>query len=60
MTVKVFVLTPFIHKILKGRGLVKPCRECGCAFKIGDVIVSRHGAKTYHYCRKCAVKFKFI
>jgi hypothetical protein len=61
MTVKVFVLTPFIVKILKGKGLLKACRECGYSFKIGDVVVSITGAgKTRWYCREHAIKFKLI
>ena len=61
MTVKVFVLTPFILKILSGKNLIRRCRECSCAFKIGDVIVSVTGAgKTRWYCRRDAIKFKLI
>jgi hypothetical protein len=60
MTIKVFILTPFIHKILKGKGLIKKCRGCSYAFKIGDVVVSVGGTTTRWYCRHCAVKFKFI
>jgi hypothetical protein len=62
MTVKVFVLTPFIQKILRGKGLIKPCRECAYCFRLGDVIVSRQGGKckTKWYCRKCAIRYSFI
>ena len=61
MTVKVFVLTPFIVKILRGKGLIKHCRECDYAFKIGDVVVSITGAgKTRWYCYHHARRFKLI
>ena len=62
MKLKVFVLTPFIQSILRGRGLLKPCRNCGYAFQLGDVIVSKHGGsnKMWWYCRKCAIKLRLI
>jgi hypothetical protein len=60
MTVKVFVLTPFLFKVLRGKGFLHACRECGYSFEIGDIIVSVHGHKTRWYCRECAVKFEFI
>ena len=60
MTVKVFVLTDFIFKLLKGRNLIRQCRECGSSFEIDDVVVSLCNYKTRWYCRKCAIKFKLI
>jgi hypothetical protein len=60
MTLRVFVLTPFILKVLRGKGLIKCCRRCGASFKVGDVIISIVGAKRKWYCRDCAIKFKLI
>jgi hypothetical protein len=62
MTVKTYVLTFPILKMLQARGLVKKCRNCGCSFNIGDVVVSKFGSTqaSYWYCRKCAIKLKII
>jgi hypothetical protein len=64
MTVKVFTLTSFVFRVLSSRNLIKRCRNCGYVFKLGDVIISKQGsggsARTYWYCRKCAVKFQLI
>lgn len=62
MTVKTFVLTFSTFNMLKARGLIKACRNCGYAFHGGDVVVSKFGSKphAYWYCRKCAIICKLI
>lgn len=62
MTVKVFVLTQRIFIILRGKGLIHCCRECGKSFKVGDVIISKEGggSRAKWYCREHAIKFKLI
>jgi len=62
MSVRVYVLTPFVWKIMTGKGLLPfHCRNCLSVFKVGDVVVSRHSTnKTFRYCRECAIKLRLI